>query len=151
MNAEEIMIEADKLLQKWELYSLNNRSYIEDIFNGKNRYDMMLNVDVFQKQAKIYMLERGAKIYEYRTENQQVIMYAVIRDVVVGISNKFIPNSKTDKKGHLRFVENSTEYRKQIVDEAFSVIGEPYNEWNKMGITIWNFDKHFKEFPYNSL
>ena len=97
------------------------------------------------------MLERGAKIYEYRTENQQVIIYAVLHDVVVGISNNFIPNSKTDKKGHLRFVENSTEYRKQIVDEAFSVIGEPYNEWNKMGITIWNFDKHFKEFPYNSL
>ena len=48
-------------------------------------------------------------------------------------------------------MENSTEYRKHIVDEAFSVIGEPYNEWNKMGITIWNFDKHFKEFPYNSL
>lgn len=151
MNAEEIMIEADKLLQKWELYSLNNRSYIEDIFNGKNRYDMMLNVDVLQKQAKIYMLERGTKIYEYRTENQQVIIYAVLHDVVVGISNNFIPNSKTDKKGHLRFVENSTEYRKQIVDEAFSVIGEPYNEWNKMGITIWNFDKHFKEFPYNSM
>ena len=63
MNAEEIMIEADKLLQKWESYSLNNRSYIEDIFNGKNRYDMMLNVDVLQKQAKIYMLKEG-KVYE---------------------------------------------------------------------------------------
>ena len=59
MNAKECMIEADKLLQKWSCYSIENRRYIEKIFNGSNRYDMMLNVDVMQKQAKIYVLERG--------------------------------------------------------------------------------------------
>ena len=52
MNAKECMIEADKLLQKWSCYSIENRRYIEKIFNGSNRYDMMLNVDVMQKQAK---------------------------------------------------------------------------------------------------
>lgn len=49
MNAKECMIEADKLLQKWSCYSIENRRYIEKIFNGSNRYDMMLNVDVMQK------------------------------------------------------------------------------------------------------
>ena len=68
MNAKELMIEADKYLQKWKLYAIKNRTYIENIFNGSNRYDMRLNIDVMQKQAKIYMLERGATIYEYRTE-----------------------------------------------------------------------------------
>ena len=73
MNAKECMIEADKLLQKWSCYSIENRRYIEKIFNGSNRYDMMLNVDVMQKQAKIYVLERGVTIYEYRTERKEIL------------------------------------------------------------------------------
>ena len=32
MNAKECMIEADKLLQKWSCYSIENRRYIEKIF-----------------------------------------------------------------------------------------------------------------------
>ena len=82
MNAKECMIEADKLLQKWSCYSIENRRYIEKIFNGSNRYDMMLNVDVMQKQAKIYVLERGVTIYEYRTERKEIVIYAVLRDII---------------------------------------------------------------------
>ena len=59
MNAKECMIEADKLLQKWSCYSIENRGILK-IFNGSNRYDMMLNVDVMQKQAKIYVLEEDS-------------------------------------------------------------------------------------------
>ena len=62
MNAKECMIEADKLLQKWSCYSIENRRYIEKIFNGSNRYDMMLNVDVMQKQAKKLTCRKGDQI-----------------------------------------------------------------------------------------
>ena len=31
MTAGEIMVEADKLLQKWNLYSVENRTYIENM------------------------------------------------------------------------------------------------------------------------
>lgn len=140
MNAKELMIEADKLLQKWEFYSIENRIYIEKIFNGLNRYDMMLNLDVMQRQAKIYILERGVKIYEYRTESKEVVIYAVLRDVIESISHTFICDSYADEKGHLHFTENITKYRRRIVDEAFELMGEPYNGWNKKGLTIWNFE-----------
>lgn len=139
MNDKELMIEADKLLQKWKLYSVENRTYIEKIFNGLNRYDMRLNIDVMQKQAKIYVLERGAKIYEYRTESREVVIYAVLRDIIERISHTFICDSYANEKGQLHFTENITNYRKRIVDEAFLIMGEPYNVWNKKGITIWNF------------
>ena len=72
------MIEADKLLQKWSCYSIENRMYIEKIFNGSNRYDMMLNVEVMQKQAKIYILERGVTIYEYRTERKEILIEVLL-------------------------------------------------------------------------
>ena len=129
MNAKECMIEADKLLQKWSCYSIENRRYIEKIFNGSNRYDMMLNVDVMQKQAKIYVLERGVTIYEYR---------------IIGIiSDTFIRDSYVNEKGYLHFTENVSNYRKKIADEAFSLMGEPYNEWNRQGISIWDFNRSF--------
>ena len=70
MNAKECMIEADKLLQKWSYYSIENRRYIEKIFNGSNRYDMMLNIDVMQKQAKIYVLERGVVLCQDLVQNK---------------------------------------------------------------------------------
>lgn len=42
MNKETIMITADKLLQKTDIYSISNRNLIANIFNGHNKYDMML-------------------------------------------------------------------------------------------------------------
>ena len=99
MTAGEIMVEADKLLQKWNLYSVENRTYIENMFNGSNRYDMMLNVDVMQKQARIYMLERGVIICEYRTTKKEVVIYVVIRDIIERIVNTFIWDSYADEKG----------------------------------------------------
>lgn len=111
MNAKECMIEADKLLQKWSCYSIENRRYIEKIFNGSNRYDMMLNVDVMQKQAKIYVLERGVTIYEYRTERKEIVIYAVLRDIIGIISDTFIRDSYVDEKGYLHFTENVSNYR----------------------------------------
>ena len=114
MNAKECMIEADKLLQKWSCYSIENRRYIEKIFNGSNRYDMMLNVDVMQKQAKIYVLERGVTIYEYRTERKEIVIYAVLRDIIGIISDTFICDSHVDEKGYLHFTENVSNYRKKI-------------------------------------
>lgn len=143
MNAKECMIEADKLLQKWSCYSIENRRYIEKIFNGSNRYDMMLNVDVMQKQAKIYVLERGVTIYEYRTERKEIVIYAVLRDIIEIISDTFICDSHVDEKGYLHFTENVSNYRKKITDEAFSLMGEPYNEWNRQGISIWDFNRSF--------
>ena len=143
MNAKECMIEADKLLQKWSCYSIENRRYIEKIFNGSNRYDMMLNVDVMQKQAKIYVLERGVTIYEYRTERKEIVIYAVLRDIIGIISDTFIRDSYVDEKGYLHFTENVSNYRKKIADEAFSLMGEPYNEWNRQGISIWDFNRSF--------
>lgn len=143
MNEKELMIEADRLLQKWELYSTANRAYIEGIFNGSNRYDMMLNIDIMCRQAVIYMVERGTKIYEYRTESRDVVIYAVLWDIIESISYKYMSNSNADEKGKVHYIENFQKDRKQIVDEAFSIMGEPYNEWNKKGITIWNFNSNF--------
>lgn len=143
MNDKEIMIEADSILQKWDFYSIDNRRDIEKIFNGLNRYDMMLNIDVMQKQAKIYVLERGVKIYEHRTESRKVVIYAVLRDIVEGISHSYICDSYADEKGNLHFTENVTNFRKRLVDEAFAKMGEPYDEWNKRGITIWNLEEIF--------
>ena len=143
MNAKECMIETDKLLQKWSCYSIENRRYIEKIFNASNRYDMMLNVDVMQKQAKIYVLERGVTIYEYRTERKEIVIYAVLRDIIGIISDIFIRDSHVDEKGYLHFTENVSNYRKKIADEAFSLIGEPCNEWNRQGISIWDFNRSF--------
>lgn len=145
MNAEECMIEADKLLQRWSYYSIENRTYIENIFNGSNRYDMRLNIDVMQKQAKIYILERGVTIYEYRTERKEIVIYAVLCDIIGKITNTFICDSYADEKGYLHFSENVSDYRKKIADEAFLLMGEPYNEWNKQGISIWNFKQSFLE------
>lgn len=141
MNDKECMIEADKLLQKWDYYSVENRSYIEKIFNGSNRYDMMLNIDVMQKQAKIYMLERGATIYEYRTESEEIVIYAILRDVIEIVSHKLIYDLHADEKGHLHFTKNISDYRKKIVDEAFMLMGEPYNDWNRRGISVWNLSE----------
>ena len=104
---------------------------------------MMLNVDVMQKQAKIYVLERGVTIYEYRTERKEIVIYAVLRDIIWIISDTFIRDSYVDEKGYLHFTENVSNYRKKIADEAFSLMGEPYNEWNRQGISIWDFNRSF--------
>ena len=104
---------------------------------------MMLNVDVMQKQAKIYVLERGVTIYEYRTERKEIVIYAVLRDIIGIISDTFIRDSYVDEKGYLHFTENVSNYRKKITDEAFSLMGEPYNEWNRQGISIWDFNRSF--------
>ena len=143
MNAKECIIETDKLLQKWSCYSIENRKYIEKIFTGSNRYDMMLNIDIMQNHAKIYVLERGVTIYEYRTDRKDIVIYAVIRDIIGIISDKFIYDSYVDEKGYLQFTENVSNDRKKICDEAFLLMGEPYNEWNRKGISIWNFNQSF--------
>lgn len=59
---------------------------------------MMLNIDVMQKQAKIYVLERGVTIYEYRTERKEIVIYAVLRDIIGIISDTFIRDSYVDEK-----------------------------------------------------
>ena len=141
MTAGEIMVEADKLLQKWNLYSVENRTYIENMFNGSNRYDMMLNVDVMQKQARIYMLERGVIICEYRTTKKEVVIYVVIRDIIEQIVNTFIWDSYADEKGRLHFTGTVHDLSERMVDEAFLLMGEPYADWNKQGISMYNLDK----------
>ncbi|MBR3824361.1 MAG: hypothetical protein IKJ39_04090 [Lachnospiraceae bacterium] len=141
MTAGEIMVEADKLLQKWNLYSVENRTYIENMFNGSNRYDMMLNVDVMQKQARIYMLERGVIICEYRTTKKEVVIYVVIRDIIERIVNTFIWDSYADEKGRLHFTGTVHDLSERMVDEAFLLMGEPYADWNKQGISMYNLDK----------
>jgi len=141
MTAGEIMAEADKLLQKWNLYSVENRAYIENIFNGLNRYDMLLNVDVMQKQARIYMLERAVTICEYRTTKKEVVMYAVLREIIERISFTFTCNLFADEKKRLQFTENVHTYSNRMRDEAFLLMGEPYTDWNKQGISIWDLDK----------
>lgn len=143
MNAKECMIETDKLLQKWSYYSMENRKYIEKIFNGSNRIDMMLNIDIMQNYAKIYVLERGVTIYEYRTDRKDIVIYAVLHDIIGIISEKLIYDSYVNKKRDLQFTENISNYRKKICDEAFLLMGEPYNEWNRQGISIWNFNRSF--------
>lgn len=141
MTAGEITVEADKLLQKWNLYSVENRTYIENMFNGSNRYDMLLNVDVMQKQARIYMLERAVTICEYRTTKKEVVIYVVIRDIIERIVNTFIWDSYADEKGRLHFTGTVHDLSKRMVDEAFLLMGEPYADWNKQGISMYNLDK----------
>ena len=141
MTAGEIIVEADKLLQKWNLYSVENRTYIENMFNGSNRYDMLLNVDVMQKQARIYMLERGVTICEYRTTKKEVVIYAVLREIIGSISHTFTCKLFADEKKRLQFTENVHTYSNRMRDEAFLLMGEPYADWNKQGISMYNLDK----------
>ncbi len=141
MNDRDIIAEVDRLLQKWSLYSVENRTYIENIFNGSNRYDMLLNIDVMQKQAKIYVLERGVTIYEYRTTSKEIVIYAVLREIIDRIVHTFIRDSYTDEKGRLHFTEEIHACRKRMVDEAFCLMGEPYMNWNRKGRGIWDLNQ----------
>lgn len=65
MNAEEIMIEVDMLLQKRELYSLNNRSYIESLEN-KNVSILSVSVCTRNGTKRIYKtrLDESKKVEE---------------------------------------------------------------------------------------
>ena len=72
-----------------------------------------------------------------------IVIYAVLRDIIGIISDTFIRDSYVDEKGYLHFTENVSNYRKKIADEAFSLMGEPYNEWNRQGISIWDFNRSF--------
>lgn len=141
MNKEEIMVIADKLLQKWELYSTGNRRYIENMFNGCNTRDMMINIDVMKTQTKMFMLERGTCIWEHRTEHKEVVIYIVLHHVIDIITHKFIYEKYADFNGHCKFTEEVNKHKKEVQDEAFSLMGTPYEEWYRQGVTMWTLNK----------
>lgn len=141
MNANQIMIEIDKLLQKWELYSMDNRIYIEKIFRCQN-YDMILNIEVLQNQARMYMKERGEIVYEYRTDKKEEIIYAVFEYIIYLVTEKAVWDMFADEKGHLHYTEAVTSEKNRMKDEAFSLMGEPYYEWYKQGKDIWDYVKN---------
>ena len=118
-------------------YGRLHREYLREIHPAR------LNTLTLTGELWTYVLERGVTIYEYRTERKEIVIYAVLRDIIGIISDTFICDSHVDEKGYLHFTENVSNYRKKITDEAFSLMGEPYNEWNRQGISIWDFNRSF--------
>ncbi len=141
MNKETIMITADKLLQKTDIYSLNNRNLITNIFNSHNTYDMLLNVEVITNEARLFILERGECIWEHRTEREEPVIYAIIANIINIITDRLTYDNYMDTNGHCSYSPETRFYNRQLKDEAFMKIGAPYESWYKQGITIWSLDK----------
>ena len=141
MNKETIIIKADKLLQKTEIYSTSNRNLITNIFDGYNQYDMMLNAEVTAKEARLFMLERGQCVWEHRVEHEEIVIYAVINSIINIITNKLTYDNFKDTNGHCSYSAETKLYNKQLREEAYQAIGDPYENWSKQGITIWSLDK----------
>ena len=143
MRRAEMIAEADSLLQRWEYYSVGNRRYIEAMFDGSNMVDMMLNIDVMSRQTRLFIKERGVDVWEYRTSYNEAVVYVILLDIIEIIAERVMEEQYMDGSGHLLLSEDVNESRKRLMDEAFSVMGEPYYGWHKEGVTIWNMEKFF--------
>lgn len=140
MDKHHVMIEADKLLQRTSIYNTSNRYLITNMFDGHNKVDMALNIEIMSKQAKLFVLERASCVWNCYTEKEEIVIYAIILYLLEMITDKMTYNLFKNTEGHCIYSKEVKEYKKKLMTEAFLNIGAPYTEWNQRGITLWRIN-----------
>lgn len=100
---------------------------LADIFSQATYYDMYLKVIVKEQTAEIFTHERGKKIYSFVTDNEDIVKYALLHELV-GVENA-----------------SRSIYDNTYLDSVFAKIDYPYSAWHKQGIGMFQLDKISEE------
>lgn len=122
------------------------RDHIADYFAVNCKlYDMFIKIDLFDTQAKIFTQERGKRIVTYRTNNEDVVIFTILDDIIgLEAENTILEGSADKDTESLHYSKEIRNSRKNIEDEAFAKAGNPYDEWHKQGINFFTLDKIIK-------
>ena len=95
---------------------------LTDIFSLATHYDMYLKVIIREQTAEIFTHERGKKIYSIVTDNEDIVIYAILHELI-GVESAS------------RLVDDNT-----YMDSVFAKIDYPYSAWHKQGIGMFQLN-----------
>ncbi len=136
LNHEDIISTVYQLLSTTELFQASHRQLITDIFNGNNRRDMTLNIEL-GPQAHLYMLERSTVVWECHTDRRDIVIYASILSVLDRIITAINDSLFRDSQGTVHYSSRVVNHRRQLMQQAFDAIGGQYLKWHNQGISLW--------------
>ena len=122
------------------------RDHIAEIFAVNcYLYDMFIKIYFSDDQAEIFTQERGKRIVTYRTDNEDVLIFTILDDIIgLEAENTILEWSADKDTESLHYSEEIRNSGKNIKDEAFAKAGNPYDEWHKQGINFFTLDKIIK-------
>lgn len=119
-------------IDKYKLTGLFNDkiySYILDMFNPNNNYDMTPKILILDKNACLYTCERGERIYVYRTLEEKDVIYYILKYAIELSAQQYIYNKYKDDKGELHYSETIHNENNAMIADAFQRIGGNYEKW----------------------
>ena len=119
------------------------KDHIADYFAVNSKlYDMYIKIDIFDTQAEIFTQERGQRIITYHTDNESVVIYTILNDIIgLEAENTTWEEFANKDTESLHYSNETREFQKNIKDDAFAKAGTPYDEWHKQGINFFTLDK----------
>ena len=144
MRQEKIIEKAHILIEKAMpgVFSKYSEHIADYFYLGGKFYDMFIKIELFETKAEIFTQERGKRIVTYRTDKEDVVIFTILDDIFGLESQENTWEAFADKdKESLHYSDEVREFQKRVEDEAFEIVGEPYNEWHKQGIVFFTLDK----------
>ena len=122
------------------------RDHIADYFDVNSKlYDMYIKIDIFDTQAEIFTQERGQRIITYHTDDENVVIYTILNDIIgLEAENTTWEEFANKDTESLYYSDETRAFQKNIKDDAFAKAGNPYDEWHKQGINFFTLDKIIK-------
>jgi len=122
------------------------RDHIADYFDVNSKlYDMYIKIDIFDTQAEIFTQERGQRIITYHTDDENVVIYTILNDIIgLEAENTTWKEFANKDTKSLYYSDETRAFQKNIKDDAFAKTGNPYDEWHKQGINFFTLDKIIK-------
>ena len=122
------------------------RDHIAEIFAVNcYLYDMFIKIYFSDDQAEIFTQERGQRVVTYHTDNEDIVIYTILNNIIGLEATKTTWEKFADKDTKsLHYSDETREFQKNIEDEAFTKAGTPYDEWHKQGINFFTLDKIIK-------
>lgn len=121
----------------------NYADRIADYFyQGGKFYDMFLKINLLESQAEIFTQERGQRIVTYHTDNEDVVIYAILDDIIGIEAEKATWEAFANKDTqHMHYTDEVRDYNRGLQTDAFKKTGNPYDAWHKQGIGFFTLDK----------
>lgn len=122
------------------------RDHIADYFDVNSKlYDMYIKIDIFDTQAEIFTQERGQRIITYHTDDENVVIYTILNDIIgLEAENTTWEEFANKDTESLYYSDETRAFQKNIKDDAYAKAGNPYDEWHKQGINFFTLDKIIK-------
>lgn len=132
INRNELLKEIQRILDNIEIPVKVQSDIINQMIDN-TYHDMNLKMDILEHSVRFFMFERGEIVFEKNIDDEQVIKYIILENVINIYFNRIAGEKAVMFNGYI-----DMRWIKKAKEDIFVKVGEPYLTMYSNDISIYN-------------